>query len=412
MSKFKFLINNLLSAEVLRWVKFALVAVFALIVFGATSVAVAADQTSRADRERLVTINDNGTPRTIVTRATTVADALKDANITTSDDDNVEPKSNAELSETSVEINIYRARPIVVIDGTRTIRVVTMAQSEAAIAAVAGIKLYPEDKTVIEPVRNILAAGGAGLQLNITRAKVVNMKLYGQESQMRTHASTVKEFLGEKKIALGPDDVVSVDLNAEILDQMNLEVWRNGIQTITVDEEIAFETEQVRDMEREVGYREVKETGTNGQRSVVYEIEMKNGEEISRKEIQSVITKEPTKQIEVIGVKPKVPAVPSDPGANAELGHRMMLAYGFSDDNWPCLYNLWMRESGWRTNAGNTSSGAYGIPQSLPASKMASAGADYLTNPATQITWGLGYIKGRYGTPCNAWASFQSKGWY
>ncbi|MCL2037566.1 ubiquitin-like domain-containing protein [Candidatus Saccharibacteria bacterium] len=312
MSKFKYLINHLLGeAGVSAMVKLTLAAVFALIIFGTTGIAMASSESSAdnsakvSNAQRLITINDNGTERTILTRATTVGDALKDANITTSADDDIEPKINAKLDGTSVKINIYRARPIVVVDGARTVRVVTMAQSPTAVAAVAGIKLYPEDKTATEPVRNILAAGGAGLQMSITRAKVVNMKLYGQASEMRTHAATVREFLNEKKVALGPDDVVSLDLNTKITDGMNLEVWRNGIQTITVDEEIAFEVEQVRDMNREVGYREIKEAGASGQRSVVYEIEMLNGEEISRREIQSVVTKQPTKQIEIIGVKVK-----------------------------------------------------------------------------------------------------------
>jgi hypothetical protein len=73
---------------------------------------------------------------------------------------------------------------------------------------------------------------------------------------------------------------------------------------------------------------------------------------------------------------------------------------------------LWNRESGWNVYASNAGSGAYGIPQALPGSKMGSVGADWATNPATQITWGLNYVQGRYGTPCGAWASFQSKGWY
>jgi len=90
---------------------------------------------------------------------------------------------------------------------------------------------------------------------------------------------------------------------------------------------------------------------------------------------------------------------------------RDMLAKRGQSDQFGCLDNLWTRESGWRTTASNPS-GAYGIPQALPGSKMASAGDDWRTNPATQIRWGLGYIDGRYGTPCNAWAHFQSRGWY
>jgi hypothetical protein len=86
----------------------------------------------------------------------------------------------------------------------------------------------------------------------------------------------------------------------------------------------------------------------------------------------------------------------------------------FPDSEWGCLDSLWMGESSWRWSARNAYSGAYGIPQSLPASKMSSAGDDWLTNPVTQISWGLTYIKGRYGTPCKAWAFWQSKSphWY
>jgi len=85
----------------------------------------------------------------------------------------------------------------------------------------------------------------------------------------------------------------------------------------------------------------------------------------------------------------------------------------WGDDQWPCLEKLWTKESGWNHLKWNTAgSGAYGIPQALPASKMASAGSDWQTNPDTQVRWGLGYIQGRYGTPCGAWSAFQQKGWY
>jgi hypothetical protein len=83
-----------------------------------------------------------------------------------------------------------------------------------------------------------------------------------------------------------------------------------------------------------------------------------------------------------------------------------------SDEQWAALENLWTRESGWSYTAENASSGAYGIPQALPPDKMSKAGKDWKTNPATQILWGLGYIKERYGGPKRAWAHFQAKGWY
>jgi hypothetical protein len=92
----------------------------------------------------------------------------------------------------------------------------------------------------------------------------------------------------------------------------------------------------------------------------------------------------------------------------------MVAARGWSDSDFSCLVTMWDHESGWRVNATNPYTGAYGIPQALPGSKMATVGADWQTNPATQITWGLNYIQGRYGTPCNAWAFWNSHspGWY
>lgn len=97
-----------------------------------------------------------------------------------------------------------------------------------------------------------------------------------------------------------------------------------------------------------------------------------------------------------------------DPGTAQAIA----LGYVGAGAEFDCLVALWNRESRWNVYSNNTSSGAYGIPQALPGSKMASAGADWATNPDTQIRWGLGYIMGRYGSPCNAWGHSQSVGWY
>ena len=102
---------------------------------------------------------------------------------------------------------------------------------------------------------------------------------------------------------------------------------------------------------------------------------------------------------------------PPNPGTAQSIGFNMLASFGFSSSQWGCLDNLWNQESGWRYNAENAS-GAYGIPQALPGSKMASAGADWLTDPTTQIKWGLGYIKSLYATPCGAWGHEEADGWY
>jgi hypothetical protein len=111
------------------------------------------------------------------------------------------------------------------------------------------------------------------------------------------------------------------------------------------------------------------------------------------------------------GGTPIVASAPPNPGTAEAIAYNMLPSFGFSHNQFGCLNNIWTRESGWRYNAENAS-GAYGIPQALPGSKMASAGADWLTNPATQIRWGLGYIQSIYGTPCGAWGFWQVHGWY
>ena len=106
------------------------------------------------------------------------------------------------------------------------------------------------------------------------------------------------------------------------------------------------------------------------------------------------------------------PFVSPDPGTAQAIAYDMVLGRGWGDDQFACLVALWNKESGWRVNAYNAGSGAYGIPQALPGDKMGSVAPDWETNPATQIAWGLNYIGGRYGDPCGAWAHSESVGWY
>ncbi|MEV4655367.1 lytic transglycosylase domain-containing protein [Micromonospora sp. NPDC049301] len=107
-----------------------------------------------------------------------------------------------------------------------------------------------------------------------------------------------------------------------------------------------------------------------------------------------------------------IPASCAEYSGNRKVGCAMMIDAGFGIAEFPCLEKLWTKESGWNHKASNSSSGAYGIPQALPGSKMGTVADDWRTNPATQIKWGLGYIKGRYDTPCGAWGYFQDNGHY
>ena len=105
-------------------------------------------------------------------------------------------------------------------------------------------------------------------------------------------------------------------------------------------------------------------------------------------------------------------ARPVAPGSARALGQQLAAARGWTGVQFVCLDDVWTRESNWSVTASNSTSGAYGIAQAQPGSKMATFGSDWLTNPTTQIEWGLSYIAGAYGNPCSAWAFWQSHWWY
>ena len=129
--------------------------------------------------------------------------------------------------------------------------------------------------------------------------------------------------------------------------------------------------------------------------------------ELDRQRKQAEQTDEDLQRIAEQGYDPKTATTPR------EIGQQLAAnLYGWTGSQWQCYDNLIMSESRWVVDATNPTSGAYGIPQSLPGSKMASEGQDWRTNPATQIRWGLKYVQQRYGTPCAAWSFKQARNYY
>ena len=356
----------------------------------------------------LITIHDRGEDKVLLSDAATIGDVLKGAGVTLDSHDAVEPAVSQKLIASEYQVNIYRARPVTVVDGSTRQKIVTAYQTAEQIVKDAGITLYPEDTTTLTRSDDILA-DGAGLELRITHAVPFTFTLYGSSSIARTQSKTVGDMLKEKGITLGSSDRVLPIATEAITVNTVVRVWREGKQTVTVEEPIMFDTTQIKDADRDYGYKAIQTPGANGKKNVTYEVEIQDGVEVKRVAIASLTTTAPSNQIVVIGAKLPTPTNPTE---NQALGHIMLLNAGYSEDQWSCLYTLWTHESGWRTAAGNPSSGAYGIPQSLPASKMAAYGSDYSSNAQTQIAWGLDYIKGRYGSPCQAWGSWQIKGWY
>ncbi len=252
--------------------------------------------------ERLITLHDDGKERGILTRATTLRQALQEANVPIDANDLIEPGLDEQLVASNYDANIYRARPVVVVDGTVRQKVMSPYQTAKQIAFHAGITLQDEDTADLKANTDILR-DGAGIQMNIDRATPFTLVLYGTKTTAYTQAKTVGEMLESKKITIAPEDTLSVAKEMPISANMVVELWRNGKQTATEERDEPFAIEKIKDADREVGYRQVKTPGTLGKRTVTYEIEMRDGKEIARREIQSVITKEPTKQVEIVGAK-------------------------------------------------------------------------------------------------------------
>ncbi|MDX2776680.1 ubiquitin-like domain-containing protein [Streptomyces caniscabiei] len=275
---------------------------FGIISLAAQAYAASEEPPRPAAGERLITIHDDGKDRGILTKATTLRQAFESAGIRIDPSDRVEPGLDDQLVASNYEVNIYRARPVTIVDGAVRVKVMSAYQTPQQIAERAGIELHDEDIVTLGTTEDIVAEG-TGLKLSIDRATPFTFILYGKSTTAYTQEKTVGEMLAKKNVTLGPNDTLSVPASTPIAVGMTVELWRNGVQTVTEEQEVPFEIEKIQDKDREVGYKEVKTPGQKGKKTVTFEVEMKNGKEISRKEIQSVVSSEPKKQVEIVGAK-------------------------------------------------------------------------------------------------------------
>lgn len=287
-----------------------------------------------------------------------------------------------------------------------------------------------------------------GISVIAGNVKFNNVKIKfsnNHEITVLTSKTKVSEILEENHVMLSSDEIVVPSIEEDITDtktimitkvgdeptkiaEISEEELNNNIEEIvenysniveeiiTVKEEIPFETITKDVSNGSDTTNRVIQAGKNGIKEVTYKVKYKDDVEIERIELSSKVVKEPVNKIVQIQTK-----VTSRSGGRFSSGSALVYqqyaatvcrSYGWSETDIECLISLWNKESGWNPYAYNASSGAYGIPQALPASKMASKGSDYQTNYQTQINWGLSYISSRYGNPQNAWNHSQSKGWY
>jgi uncharacterized protein YabE (DUF348 family) len=250
---------------------------------------------------RLIEVYDRGITHVFISDEKTLGAALKAQDITLDARDTVEPSINEELVASEYHVNIYRARPVLVVDGTTRIKTVSSYQTAEQIAKSVGIAVYDGDILRLDLMD--IGTDGAGLELTITRAIPIVLDLYGKKTEVRTQGKTVGDMLKEKGIILGSAGRVSVPEETVISRDMQVRVWREGKQTLSVDQNIQFTTQIVYDADRPIGYRVVQTKGKMGIRSITYQLDIKDGVEISRSEIANIVTSSPSVQTEVIGIR-------------------------------------------------------------------------------------------------------------
>lgn len=348
----------------------------------------------RATDALVVIVNHDDVEQTVPTAPTTVGELLKKLDIKVGEGDVVEPAQDTPIRQDDFRINVYRSKPVEVIDSGRRTLAFSAAATPRSVAKQAGVTLYPEDELVTQPVTEFLRDRTLGAKVIVDRATPVMVNLYGQPLEIRTQAETVGELLKERNIKLGKDDSVQPVASTKLSAQSQVFLLRQGTKIASITEEIPMPVEAIHDPNLAMGTSAVRQQGAPGQKVVTYQLNLQNGQEVGRTVIQEVVSKTPVKQIVVQGT--------SLSGIKGNMG----LA-GIKPSDYQYVDYIVSKESRWNPLAQNAS-GAYGLCQALPGSKMASAGADWQTNPVTQLRWCNGYAVGRYGSwaaAYNFWVS-------
>jgi uncharacterized protein YabE (DUF348 family) len=355
-------------------------------------------QTFRPSGAHVVFLFDNGQRRVLDTRAETVGDLIKRLNLHLIDQDVVEPARDTPIVEDNFRINVYHARPVTVVDGVNRSVTLTAQRSPRVVAQSAGLQVNPED--IASFAQGNLKQNVIGEQVNVSRATPVILNLYGTQVASYTQAKTVAGILDEKHIKLDNGENVNPSPATAVSPNMQVFVLAKGTQVATVEEPIAVPTQEVADPSLSFGTTAVRQPGAPGKKLVTYLISSQGGKETTRKLIQEAVIEAPI---------PKIVARGTTIDINGDKSS-IMAAAGIRSSDYGYVNYIVSRESGWcPTKAqgeighcpayhGVPAYGGYGLGQATPGIKMASAGADWATNPITQLKWANGYALARFGS--------------
>ena len=353
--------------------------------------------------DKTVSLVVDGQAKSIQTTAAHVGDVVADAGYHVGAHDLLAP-SAATSVHNGAEIVLRRGRLLRLnVDG-QTTEVWTTAPTVAA--ALGQLGYSTADFTSVSRARRLPLTP---TDIMVRTPKVVTVRHDGSNQTVTTTDATVAELLSDLSITMGAHDKLSVPSTQGVREGETIVVQRVKTLTRTKTVSVPYKIVKQSDSSMASGSTKVVKPGKAGSARVTYALVYIDGKYAGESRLSSVTVSAPVSAVEKVGTKP---AIVTSPDAAHQIARSLLLARGWGQDQMDCLGPLWGKESAWRVTAGNPS-GAYGIPQALPGSKMSKYGSDWRTNARTQIEWGLSYIAGRYGNPCNAWHAWNAHGgWY
>ena len=352
---------------------------------------------------------DGATTQLRIVGDATVAQVLSGQGVQVDASDFVTPELDAKVTDGGhIEVSHTRSFTATIDGKTQTFTTTATTVGGALME----IGVHPSAADISLPPQTSITAGDANV--TVATQKFVALQADGATLYTQTAAGTVGDLLTERGVTLGDLDRLAPAADTALSEDLTVVVQRVVVTEQTITAEVPFPVKVVKTMSLPEGEQKVKTPGVNGVATDVWSVTIVDDVEESRDLVSQTMVTEPVAQVVEVGYTPPTRPAPAtvDPGSPQDIGRSLLAEFGFGDDQFGCLVDLWNHESHWRVNAQNPSSGAYGIPQALPGSKMGTFGDDWQTNPVTQIRWGLNYIKNRYGSPCGAFEHWQNSGWY
>ena len=358
--------------------------------------------------DKTVKLDVDGQTTSFHTLSGTVKGALADAGYNPTERDIVAPGLSAKVKDDS-EIVLRRGRLLkLTVDGQER---EVWVNSPTVSQAMADLGYSVSTFTSVSRSKRLPLSPTA---IDIRTPKTVTFVHDGQKQTLRTTAASVEQVVADAGVTVGAIDRISQKMSARPVEGMTIKLQRVKKGQVVETKTVPYATTSTPDATMVKGRTVVVTPGANGTNKTNYSVVYVDGVITGKTAVATAVVTKPTTQVQKVGTAEPPPAV-STPAAGSsssgggggtavpsgtaqEIAHQMVLARGWGEGEFGCLVSLWNKESGWNVHASNGGSGAYGIPQALPGSKMASAGGDWQDNAATQITWGLGYISGRYGT--------------